>query len=100
MAKRKTGFVMVWLDDTQYWERTATQLRLSLVREDTNTFFARRTAPLDMDIFCEHCFGFELAARQGLGRSRACRAEDSAIPSLQLIAKSLCFTQTHRIQHA
>ena len=39
MAKRKTGFVMDWLDDTQYWDPNSdSELRLSLIMEDTNTF--------------------------------------------------------------
>jgi hypothetical protein len=60
MAKRKTGFVMDWLDDTQYWDPNSDlELRLSLIREDTHTFL-RGTLHLliRMDIFCEYCFVF------------------------------------------
>lgn len=60
MAKRKTGFIMDWLDDTQYWDPNSDlELRLSLIREDTHTFL-RGTLHLliRMDIFCEYYFAF------------------------------------------
>jgi hypothetical protein len=61
MAKRKTGFVMDWLDDTQYWDPNSDlELRLSLIREDTH-IFARHTTPLDTDgYFLRILFCFRL----------------------------------------
>ena len=77
MAKRKTGFVMDWLDDTRYWAGTATQsCGLSLVREDTSTFLRGAMHLLTwMGIFPEYCFVFELVAGQGLDEAGTCRVD-------------------------
>ena len=87
---------MDWLDDTQYWDLNSDlELRLSLIREGTNTFLHGALHLLiRMDIFGEYCFAFELGAREGLSRARTCWGSDAAILSLQFsVAKSLCFTK-------
>jgi hypothetical protein len=71
MAKRKTGFVTGWVDDTPaLGPNDDAGQRPSLIREDTSTFLRDVLHLLTwMDIFL-NWFVFAVAAGQGLGRAQ------------------------------
>jgi hypothetical protein len=68
MAKRKTGFVTDWVDDTPaLGPNSDAGQRPSFIREDISTFLRDVLHPAGVGgYFSEYCFVFEVAA----GRTR------------------------------